>query len=64
MLFLPDEIKLFWRREPSWASLLFYCTRYATLLGHIPILYAAFATMPANVSPVSVLDGILSLIIL
>ncbi|KIP09395.1 hypothetical protein PHLGIDRAFT_322365 [Phlebiopsis gigantea 11061_1 CR5-6] len=43
MLFLPDEIKLFWRREASQTSLRFYCTRYATLFGHIPIVYAAFA---------------------
>ncbi|PSR72992.1 hypothetical protein PHLCEN_2v11096 [Hermanssonia centrifuga] len=43
---LPDEMRLFWsRKDTSRAAALFYTCRYAPLIGHLPIIYAAFTTL-------------------
>ena len=40
------------KRIISWPVLLFYLCRYFSLLGHVPVVYAAFADLESEVHPV------------
>ncbi|KAJ7624742.1 hypothetical protein FB45DRAFT_1060944 [Roridomyces roridus] len=47
-LTLGMEISRYWRLEFSWATILFLCNRYITLLGNIPIVFQSFWTTPGT----------------
>ncbi|KAI0078634.1 hypothetical protein K474DRAFT_1706355 [Panus rudis PR-1116 ss-1] len=46
LLTLPEEIRLFWRRELSATSVLYYINRYVSLLAHVPVAMEFYAILP------------------
>ena len=52
-LTLSREVDCFWHPGPhSWASIVFFANRYIALLGHVPLLYSAYAPCKTVVGPI------------
>ncbi len=49
LLTFPFEVERYWAGGRSWASCCFFANRYMAVLGHLPVVYEFFGTMPEEV---------------
>ncbi|TFK92881.1 hypothetical protein K466DRAFT_594817 [Polyporus arcularius HHB13444] len=49
LLTFPLEVERYWAGGRSWASCCFFANRYMAVLGHLPVVYEFFGTMPEEI---------------
>ncbi|RDX44984.1 hypothetical protein OH76DRAFT_1486712 [Lentinus brumalis] len=54
LLTFPFEVERYWAGGRSWASCCFFVNRYMAVLGHLPVVYEFFGTMPEEWAILSV----------